>query len=615
MMLKSIMDACREAAPMLANHVWQSTWFAAAAGCLTLALRRNQARIRFGLWLAASVKFLIPFSLLVGLGGALGRPHQAVAVSPVVYSWVEQASQPFAGTTAATRVPAHSAQLLWLLPGALAALWMCGFLVVTGLWWMRWRRVAALVRAAQPVTEGREVEALRQLELAAGVRQPVRLLVSQASMEPGIFGIMRPVLIWPEGISVHLPDPHLRTILVHELEHVRRRDNLAAALHMLVEAVFWFHPAVWWVGAELMEERERACDEQVLRQGNQPDIYAESILRACKFCVEAPLTCVSGVAGSNLKRRVMRIMNRQLGSKLSLGGKLVLAAIGVAVVAVPVAVGLFNAPPARAQESQTAAAPGIAFDEASVKPSAGTGENMIRVERNRFSATGATVASLIALAYGVQDYQVIGAPDWIGAERYDIEATWKDSGGSEAGTNAMPLPLPPSLPAGPGQFKSMVGMNMGSGQFRNMLQTLLAEKFNLKVVRETRDLPVYNLVVASTGAKLTATPSSPAPAVGPNGHSMINVRVGMNSGTPQFSLKNGSTAVLAGLLSQQLHRQTVDKTGLTGQYDIELRLPQGPGSADDFSAALEDQLGLRLEPAQGPVGVLVVQQAEKPAEN
>src|ERR1700722_9067815 len=107
-------------------------------------------------------------------------------------------------------------------------------------------------------------------------------------MEPGILGIVRPVLIWPQGISEHLPDPHLRSILVHELWHVHRKDNMAAAMHMLVEAAFWFHPAVWWVGAQLVEERERACDEQVLGLGNEPSVYAESILKACKFCIESP---------------------------------------------------------------------------------------------------------------------------------------------------------------------------------------------------------------------------------------------------------------------------------------------------------------------------------------
>jgi len=616
MMLQSIFEACRAAAPMLANHLWQSTWFAVAVGTLTLAFRKNRARIRFALWLAVSVKFLVPFSLLVSLGAVVSRPHPVAMASPSFYAVFEQASQPFAASAPSTHAHAQRTDLLSLLPGALAAAWICGFLVVTGTWWMRWRRIAALVRSALPLAEGREVEALRQLEQACGARAPVPLLVSQQSMEPGVFGILRPVLLWPAGISQHLPDPHLRSILAHELEHVRRRDNLAAALHMLVEAVFWFHPAVWWVGAELVEERERACDEQVLRLGNQPSIYAESILRACKFCVEAPLTCVSGVAGSNLKRRIVRIMNQQLGNNLSIGGKLLLAAIGLAAISAPVAVGVFNAPQLRAQQPQTVAAPAIAFDAVSVRPSTAVGDNTgILAEPNKFTATGATVQSLISFAYGVQDYQVLGAPDWIGADHYDIDATWKDPAGSEAGMAEMPPPLSPRPPASASGTRNIVAIRLGGGQLHGMLQTLLAQKFNLKFSRETRDLPIYNLVVAPSGSRLTPTPSSPPPPVAPSGKPMISVRVGITNGNLEFAAKGGSSAVLAALLSEQLHRKIVDKTGLAGQYDIDFHLPQGQSAAQDFSAALEDQLGLRLEPAQAPVDVLVVQQVEKPAEN
>ena len=66
----------------------------------------------------------------------------------------------------------------------------------------------------------------------------------------------------------------MKAILVHERCHIRCHDNLVAAIHMLVEAIFWFHPLVWWIGARLVEERERACDEEVLRRGADPEAYA-----------------------------------------------------------------------------------------------------------------------------------------------------------------------------------------------------------------------------------------------------------------------------------------------------------------------------------------------------
>src|SRR5438552_651971 len=80
-----------------------------------------------------------------------------------------------------------------------------------------------------------------------------------------------------------LRPPQLEAVLAHELCHVRRRDNLVASIHMIVEAIFWFHPLVWWIGAKLVEERERACDEEVLRLGSEPRVYAEGIVNVCKL--------------------------------------------------------------------------------------------------------------------------------------------------------------------------------------------------------------------------------------------------------------------------------------------------------------------------------------------
>ena len=119
-----------------------------------------------------------------------------------------------------------------------------------------------------------------------------------------MFGIFRPVLLLPEGITDRLSPAQLQAVLAHELCHVRRRDNLAAAIHMFVEALFWFHPLVWWIKARLIEEQERACDEEVLRLGGDPQVYAESILKICEFYLTSPLICVSGITGSNLKKRI-----------------------------------------------------------------------------------------------------------------------------------------------------------------------------------------------------------------------------------------------------------------------------------------------------------------------
>jgi TonB family protein len=196
------------------------------------------------------------------------------------------------------------------------------------------------------------------------------LLSQESAMEPGIFGIIRPVLLWPARISDHLQDSHLRAILAHEVAHVRRHDNLAAALHMAVEALFWFHPMVWWLGARMVEERELACDEEVLQLGNPPAIYAESILKTCKFCVGSDLACVSGVTGAELKKRIVRIMTPTRAEKLGAGKRLLLASVGVAAVVGPVLFGLWSTPLVRAQSPRTSNPRAGTIDSASQPPDA-----------------------------------------------------------------------------------------------------------------------------------------------------------------------------------------------------------------------------------------------------
>jgi bla regulator protein blaR1 len=345
--------------PALANHLWQSTLFALVAAILTLALRRNQARIRYHLWLAASLKFLLPFSLLISLGGHLARPPLWVNAQGGLYTAVKEIGQPFTFVVTPVGHAVTAASLLPLLP---VALWLCGFVTVLSLWSLHWRRVVATMDAASPLCQGREVDALRRLEQLGGVRRPIGFLLSRNSLEPGIFGIVRPVLLWPAPLSEHLTDTHLEAILAHELCHVRRRDNLAASIHMAVEAIFWFHPLVWWLGARLVEERERACDEEVLRLGNPPQIYAESILKTCEFCVSAPLACISGVTGADLKQRIVRIMTGVATNKLSSGRRIVLVCAGMAAVTGPVLFGLMTEPLVSAQSPQTNAAPPPATD-------------------------------------------------------------------------------------------------------------------------------------------------------------------------------------------------------------------------------------------------------------
>ncbi len=611
----------RDLAPTLGNHLWQSTLFAAAAGLLTFVLRKNHARARYWLWLAASVKFLIPFSLLVSIGTYLAWSHASPAADGGLYVAVEAISQPFsvpdtAIPAIAQAAPAAAApSLLHWLPALLVAAWFCGFVIVLLAWCVRWRRISAALRESAPLHEGREAVTLRRLERKAGARKPIDLALSRASLEPGIFGILRPVLIWPEGISKHLEDAHLEAILAHELWHVRRRDNLAAALHMVVEALFWFHPLVWWLGARMVEERERACDEEVVELGSERQVYAESILKVCEFCVGSPLACVSGVTGSDLKRRMVYIMTERIARKLDFGKKLLLSSAGVLALALPLVFGLVNAPKMRAQEQAATAGASASNVELMVKSGAGGEAHRVGMmySPTGFKAMNTTLQALLQEAYGVQANQIMGGPDWIKTAPFDLQI------GPEDDKSA-----PPS--------GTSIEQSLEQSRIRNqrLLRAALAERFKLALHPDSRELSTYALVVGDDGPKLQpakAASSYPAPVKGPDGIPMNkSFRIKLNGSQAGLEARGMSTSDMASHFSRQLGTVVVDKTGLTGNYDFSLNwtsdasgggtfnAPVSDASASSLLAAIQEQLGLKLEPQKGPMQVLVIDHAEKPAE-
>jgi uncharacterized protein (TIGR03435 family) len=323
----------------LTNHLWQSTVFAVVVGLLAIALRKNRARVRYCLWLSASLKFFVPFALLISLGRQLESVPAAQQLAtqvatPAVSYTVEQLTEPFSEPpVSASEMPAagQATATEWL-PMTLFSVWLCGFAGVVMMRIRAWLKVRAALRASTPV----------EVDWGVSVR------ASSAFFEPGVVGALRPTLLLPEGIVNRLTASQLEAIVAHELCHVRRRDNLTSALHMIAEAVFWFHPLVWWIGARLVAERERACDEEVLRLGNEPMVYAEGILNICKFYQRSPLMSVPGVTGSDLKKRIEDIMMNRGVLKLGLGKAVLLALVGVLTLTGPIAMGVVKATALRA---------------------------------------------------------------------------------------------------------------------------------------------------------------------------------------------------------------------------------------------------------------------------
>jgi bla regulator protein BlaR1 len=554
---------------LLANHLWQSTLFAAMAGLLTLALKKNRAQVRYWSWLAASVKFLIPFSLLISAGSYMGWSKTS---APSGFTFVmEEMSQPFSAASGHAAASTTLEKFIAMLPLLLLITWVCGCVAVLVFWCVRWRRITASLDDALPVTSGRELETLRRLEQSAGIKKQIKLIVSESALEPGIVGIFRPILLLPAGISDRLSDAQMEAIITHELCHVRRRDNLTSAIHMIVEAIFWFHPLVWWVGARMVDERERACDEEVLMQGSNPQVYAEGILKVCEFYLESPLVCAAGVTGSNLKKRIEAIMVHGIASKLNLVKKLLLTAAATATLALPVVFGLMHPATGHAQ-SQSAMAP--VFQDISLRPAAPLKQgDFIRTrftfQNGVLDAKAITLQHLIQFAYGMTGPQIERAPNWLASDLYDLN------------------------------FKTNEAVS--SDKFKLAVQDLLAQKFKLAVHHELKDAPTYALVMGPNGPKLAAADTKEK-----NGRFMVEP-VG------HLQANDAKIKELANFLQDFTGRVVVDKTGLDGKYDFTLNaegLAMGSAKSPDNITALQkavsEQLGLELNPQVSQVDMLVI---------
>ena len=576
-------------------HLWQSTLVIGVVWLATLALQGNRARVRYWLWKAASVKFLVPFSWLVALGAQV-EWHSAPAIAqPAAAFVIEGVLAPpvlaMASSTPTTAPP--TTMWLWVL----AAVWAVGFFVVLFWWWRQWRPVETALRQARPIELGSEYDVT-----------DLPVMSSPSAFEPGVVGIWRPVLVLPEGLADRLTAAQLNAIIAHERCHIRCHDNLAAAVHMLVEALFWFHPLVWWIEHRLIDERERACDEAVLHAGNDPADYAEGILTVCRLTVRAPLACVTGVTGSDLRARIESIVRNELGARMTLTRRVAVAFLAVVVIGVPIVAGVVRAETPLLAVAQEPSAR-VVFEAAAIRPN-NSGERAAQFNDEpggRFTATNTPLQRLILEAYGISENQLVDAPEWTRTERFDVNAKLEREAPIVRG----------------GQ----------PGERQLALRSLLAERFKLAVHRETREVMMYALVMARAdrrpgpGLKPSVTDCSPqtvqeriaAAQAGRSVPGMCGTRV--NTGIIRFG---GYPLSEFARVFRYAGRNVIDRTGLTGSWDfeltftpdpLELRPGQAPPPLDpdrpSLPTAMQEQLGLKLESIRGPVEVLVVDRIER----
>jgi uncharacterized protein (TIGR03435 family) len=233
------------------------------------------------------------------------------------------------------------------------------------------------------------------------------------------------------------------------------------------------------------------------------------------------------------------------------------------------------------------------FDVATIKPSKpGTPGRLFRIQPGHLSTINTTLSSLIGFCYGVHPRQIIGAPAWVETEKYDLNGK----------------------PDGEGQ--------PSVDQWKAMMQKLLADRFQLKFHHEKKELPVFALVVAKTGPKVTKSEGDP------NGAPSLLFR-----GLGTLPVRNATMADFASVMqSAVLDRPVVDQTGLVGRFDFVLTwtpdetqfasvggVPPAPtdkpDAPPDLFTAIQQQAGLKFEASKAPVDVMVIDRVEKPSEN
>jgi uncharacterized protein (TIGR03435 family) len=401
---------------------------------------------------------------------------------------------------------------------------------------------------------------LHQLAARIGVSSHISFRISTRTPVACVIGWLRPVILLPVGMLAGLRADQVEAVLAHEIAHIRRHDYLVNLLQRLAEAVLFYHPAVWWISREIRREREHCCDDIAVAVTGDAILYAEALadLETSRASLRhAALAATDGSLADRLSRLLG--ISRPHANFTGLPAFGVVAALILMIGAVLVA-----------QE----AGPKPSFEATSItlSPPEFVGFQSY-ASGGRYTALTASVRDLVAFAYGVLNFQISGGPSWASTTHYNISAK------IDTATS------PPQL--------------------RQMLQTLLADRFGLRFHRITRNRSGYALIIDKNGPKLTEI-KSPGP--------------GLNFGRGRLNGRGANMRLLASQLSSQMEVPVADRTNLTALYDFTLTWSPDPeadaGLGPSISTALRQQLGLRLDPVRNvPVEYFVIDAVHQPSAN
>jgi uncharacterized protein (TIGR03435 family) len=579
----------RALASALVDFVWQGTLVGVMLLAGLYAARRQSAQVRYGLS-AAAMLVLIALPIVTAASRYERTDDRGDAFTVAQFTVVgKDAVQRVAEVNAR---PEPSRYLIALQPWVLP-LWSLGVVLLSLRLVAGGLAVRSLRRSACRADD-RLRERVSQLAMTMGIGRPVDVVTSVRSEGPGAIGWLRPLILLPPATMMGLTATQLDAVLAHELAHIRRHDYLVNLVQMVAETLLFYHPVVWWVSHHLRVERELCCDDEAVRVSGDRAAYARALVTMAKS--QNPAMAM-GVAGGSLRDRVHRLLGLG-GHETRRPALLAVAAIAVALISITLA-GV-DAQSTRAR-----------FEVASVKFAAPQDRPgwVAFLPGGLVRGTAVPLRFVISRAYDVPWKQLEGESDLLNL-RYTIQA--------RADVRA--------LPAQGSTIESTIRAH--SPMLREMLQTLLLERFKLAIHRETRDSPIYALVVGPKGHKLTRAALNCDPTTVEEAESGLGP-CGRQGGGPAngYRMRSAELSDLAAALSVFLDRTVVDRTGVSGRFDIDVppwstgappRLdsdePQPDPDGPSIFAVLQ-QFGLRLEPARGPIDYYVVDHVERPSEN
>ncbi len=311
------------------DHLWQTTLFGVLALTAILVLKRAPARVRYVLWTAASLKFLIPSAALVWVAYQIGINLPSFFMNmawatgdPIKFLTTQNDFFYVTQTMNGSELHVHHAAF-WIF----LTIWISGSAVLFTIWIQRQLAFRKKLKDGNILNHGREMNLLSQVQERMRIRRKVQLLVSANVTEVGVWGMFHPMIVLPVEIGEHLSDSELEAIFLHELIHVARWDNLISNVQMTICCLFWFHPLVWLIDRMLLAERERVCDDRVLQLGSASKTYASSLVKVLRFGLGMRIAGASCAGGSNLKQRIENIVAGQSNQRVSVVQRVLLATV------------------------------------------------------------------------------------------------------------------------------------------------------------------------------------------------------------------------------------------------------------------------------------------------